>query len=106
MGEPEPVTELSKLLAMWVDSDLKIQTVVFFHNNPGVVESIEGLALRLGTTVHALRKEIADHIRVGLLRELPAGGMTILVYNRAKQDEVRRFVEQALHAKARQGANT
>lgn len=92
----DPKPELRKIFELWMDSELKLQVVVFFHNNPGVVETMEGLARRLGTNVEVLRKEIADHIRMGILTERPAGDKMVLVYNRENEDDVRAFIARTL----------
>lgn len=94
MGD-EPM-DLRKLFEVWVDSDLKAQVVVFFHNNPGVIETMEGLARRLGTSVEALRRDLADHIRLGLLRERDVGGKRVLVYDRSRRQNIERFIQDAL----------
>src|ERR1051326_3480916 len=73
--------ELHKLFEIWVDSELKAQVVVFYNNNPGVIETIEGLARRLGMGPEALRLAVADHIRLGLLQERKMGDKTVLVFN-------------------------
>ena len=85
MSEPK---DLRKLFEVWVDSELKAQIVVFFNENPGVVETLEGLARRLGTNVEALRTNIADHIELGLLKERQVGGKTVLMFDRNRRQEI------------------
>lgn len=80
--------DFTKIMELWVASDLKVQTLVFFHDNPGVIETMEGLAKRLGTTVDQLRKELAGHIELGLIKQEKAGKFTILVFDRKREDDV------------------
>lgn len=87
---------LKKLLELWVDSTLKVQVVVFFHNNPGIIETVEGLARRLGTNAENLRKEIAGHVAIGVLREEKCDGLTLLMYDRRKERDVQRYIEGQL----------
>ncbi|MBI4392748.1 MAG: hypothetical protein HY556_02985 [Euryarchaeota archaeon] len=84
--------ETEALLAAWADSDTKIQVLVFFHRNPGIIETLEGLALRLGIPQETLRKEIAEHVRLGIVRLRDAGGRKVLVYDRHRNDEVERLI--------------
>ena len=86
--------EASKILELWVATDLKVQVLVFYHDNPGVMETMEGLALRLGTTVAALRKEIAGHLALGLIKKQKAGPLTILVFDRQREGEVQSAIDQ------------
>lgn len=97
--KPEP-SSLSKLFELWVDSTLKVQVVVFFHNNPGIIETVEGLAKRLGTSVDELRREIAGHLSLGILQERKMDGLTLLVYDRRKEGDVQRFVEEELRRRS------
>ncbi|MBI2078301.1 MAG: hypothetical protein HYT80_08045 [Euryarchaeota archaeon] len=96
MPGPSKKPDLKKLLELWVDSSLKVQVVVFFHDNPGIIETLEGLAKRLGTNVDHLRKEIAGHISLGILRQQKTDGMTLLVYDRRKEADVQRFIEHEM----------
>ena len=102
---PPPKDDLHRLFDSWVASDLKAQILVFFHNNPGVVETVEGLARRMGTSAEAMRTDVADHVSLGVLRSRVVGGKTVLLYNRAREDEIRRFIEEKIRAK-HEGVNT
>ena len=88
--------DLKKLLELWVDSSLKVQVIVFFHDNPGILETLEGLAKRLGTSVDRLRKEIAGHLSLGILHEQKVDGITLLVYDRRKEGSVQNFIEREM----------
>lgn len=94
MTKTDKEPEFSKIMELWVATDLKVQVLVFYHDNPGVLETLEGLALRLGTSVEALRKEIAGHLALGLIQEKKAGAHTILVFDRKRESEVQRAIEQ------------
>jgi hypothetical protein len=73
--------------------------VVFFNNNPGIIETMEGLARRLGTTVEALRRDLADHISLGLLHERRVGDKTVLIYDRSRRGELEKLVEDTLNSR-------
>lgn len=96
MTEEEGKEELKKLFEVWVSTGLKVQIVVFFHDNPGVVETLEGLARRMGITTEALRQEIRDHVALGIIRERHVGDKTVLVYNKSKEQEIQDFITERL----------
>lgn len=87
---------LRKLFEVWVDSDLKAQVVVFYNENPGVIETVDGLARRLGLHAEALRAAIDDHIRYGLLHERRVGDKTVLIFNRDRRAALQDAIVQAL----------
>ena len=92
-GQAAPGKDLRKLFEVWMDSEMKAVITVFYHNNPGVVETLDGLARRLGTTPEALRDHVQAHINLGLLHEKQVGDKTVLVFDRQRRKEFERFIE-------------
>jgi hypothetical protein len=103
MTKDDAQQEFSKIMELWVATDLKVQVLVFYHDNPGVIETMEGLALRLGTNVEALRREIAGHVALGLIQEKKAGTHTLLIFDRKREDEVRKTIEKHFRDLASKG---
>ncbi|MDD5502702.1 MAG: hypothetical protein PHH26_04465 [Candidatus Thermoplasmatota archaeon] len=95
-NDPKQPKDIKKLFEVWISSDMKCQVLVFFHNNPGVVETLEGLAKRMGVSVEALEKEISDHVTLGLLKERQVDHKKVLIYNKEKESEIERFIIDAL----------
>lgn len=95
-GAPPEEADLRKLFEVWVDSDLKAQLVVFYNNNPGVVETPEGLARRLGTSLEAIRGTLDDHIRLGLLRERRLGEKTVLMFDRERRAAMQSMIVDSI----------
>ena len=94
-GDDKP-DDLRKIFELWVDSEMKVHILVFYHNNPGVIETAEGLARRLGTDVESLRNDLADQVEMGILRERKAGDKTVLVYDRKREAELTDVIQDAL----------
>lgn len=88
--------DLKKLFEVWMDNETKLMITVFYRNNPGVVETLDGLATRLGTTPEHLREAIADHVSIGLLKERQVGDKTVLVYDRAMRTDMERFITEEI----------
>lgn len=88
--------DFKKTLELWVNSDLKIQALVFFHDNPGVMETIEDLAKRLGANVAGLRKDLAGHLALGIIKKQKAGPHTLLVFDREREGEVQGAIARHL----------
>lgn len=98
MADEEP---LERLFETWLSSAEKVRLAAFYHRNPGVVETVEGLALRLGLEPEELRRDLADHVRLGLLRERRLGDKTLLVFDPRRRDEVGQLIERALAGRRR-----
>lgn len=93
---PDGMPDLQKLFEVWVDSELKAQIIVFYNLNPGVIETMEGLARRLGLNPEALRVAVDDHVRLGLLTERVVGGKTVLVFNRDRRQALQELLTKAI----------
>lgn len=52
-----------------LDSDTKAELLTFFHGNLRTVDSLQGLAVRLGRKPSELEDDLNDLVRIGLLRE-------------------------------------
>ncbi len=88
--------DLRKVFEVWMDSEMKAMITVFFHRNPGVVETMEGLARRLGTTPEALKEHVQSHLELGLLRERKIGEKTVLVFDAQGQADFEAFLQDEI----------
>lgn len=93
---PEGPDDLRRIFEVWMDSEMKAMIAVFYARNPGVVETLEGLARRLGTSPEALRDHVASHIRLGLLQERDVHGKTVLVFDRDRRAEFEAMIEDKI----------
>lgn len=90
MTDLEP--DLRRLFEVWINSERKARIVVFFHQNPGLIETLEGLARRLGTTVEALAEDVRDHITLGLLTERVLGEKRVLMYDSSRRGDIEEMI--------------
>ncbi|MHB8633458.1 MAG: hypothetical protein ACYDBQ_05740 [Thermoplasmatota archaeon] len=101
MADPLPKPGYTKIMEMWMASDLKVQVLVFFHDNPGVIETVEGLARRLGVPLEDLEKEIQGQVALGLLQERQADRMKVLVFDRKREAELQKAIADEVRAIAK-----
>lgn len=93
---PKSADSMKKVLEVWMDSETKVRLLVFFRQNPGLVETIEGLARRLGTPVDRLSADVRQQVELGLLREKNVAGHTIYLVDRDRWKEFDRLVEESV----------
>jgi hypothetical protein len=82
-----------------LSSDLLADAVVLFRNNPGLVDTEEAVARRLGVSRAKFAVEARAMKKVGIIREEKVGGATILSYDRAADEAVSAYVGEALARK-------
>lgn len=96
--------DLKQLFELWMDSPLKVQIVSFYHRNPGMIETVEGLAQRIGSDPEMVRKTVADHLKLGFLRERNLGPMKVIVYDPSTEKRLQDYVAQQVKSRGRRSA--
>jgi len=77
-------------------SDLLADTLTLFRNNPGLVDTKEAVAKRLGVSPKRLAVEVEAMKRVGLLKEERISGFRILFFDMAADATLSRYVGERL----------
>jgi predicted transcriptional regulator len=60
---------MTRLLSSEVKGDL----LVMFHKNPGIMDTMDGVARRIGRTASAVETDVEDLVKLGLLRKKRIG---------------------------------
>lgn len=95
--EFKDIGSMQKVIEVWVDSDSKVRLLVFFRQNPGIIETLEGLAQRLSLPIEKLSQEVRAHIEIGLLHSRDmAGGKTVYYFDRERWQELESLIVSAL----------
>jgi hypothetical protein len=94
MADMDP--RLLEFLQSKVNSFVKWDLVNFFYDSPHTTDTAENIARYAGRGVEAIRTELAELARDGVLEESRLGGMT--VYSLASDPEVREMLEQFVKA--------
>jgi predicted transcriptional regulator len=75
---------LSTLLASEVRGDL----LVLFHKNPGLIDTVDGVARRVGRTTIAVISDVRELLQLGVLRQKRIGSSEVVYLDRAKDREL------------------
>lgn len=79
---------LNKLLSSEVKGDL----LVLFHRNPGLIDSVEGVARRIGRFPSSVEADVQEFIDLGILMSRKIGGSEVVLLNRSKDKEIQGVV--------------
>jgi predicted transcriptional regulator len=88
---------LETLLASEVTGDL----LVLFHRNPGLIDTLDSVARRIGRTGSSIEEDVQTLVNVGILKTRKIGRSEVLLLDRAKDQEVLDVI--AKHLKNLQG---
>jgi hypothetical protein len=75
---------LSTLLASEVRGDL----LFLFHRNPGLIDTVDGVARRVGRTTIAVISDVRELLQLGVLRQKRIGSSEVVYLDRAKDREL------------------
>lgn len=92
---------LSTLLASEVRGDL----LVLFHRNPGLIDTIDGVARRIGRTAAMIGSDIMELVNLGVLKQRKIGGSEVIFLDRKRDREVLESVASHLRTVKESGEN-
>ncbi len=83
---------LSTLLASEVRGDL----LILFHKNPGLIDTVDGIARRIGRTTISVISDVRELLQLGLLKQERIGASEVVFLDRAKDREILELVANHL----------
>ena len=75
---------MSVLLASEVRGDL----LIMFHKNPGLIDTVDGVARRIGRTTVAVISDVRELLQLGILKQKRIGASEVVFLDRAKDREI------------------
>lgn len=76
------------LLRRLLSSEVKSKLLVLFHKNPELIDTVEGVARRIGRIASAVDAEVQDLVDLGILRRRSIGRSQVLSLDSAKDKEI------------------
>jgi hypothetical protein len=93
-GSVEATTELvgGYQAFQFFSTEIKGDLLILFHRNPGLIDTIDAVARRIGRTARAIEEDIRDLLAIGILRTRKIGAYEVITFNRSKDDEVQESI--------------
>ena len=85
-----------------LDSEVKGQLLVLFHKNPGLIDTVEGIARRIGRTAPAIENDIKDLAQFELVRLTKYDDVTAVSFNHEKDREIQDAILEHLKSLSEQ----
>lgn len=87
----------SQLFQSMLSSEIKGDLLVLFHKNPGLIDSLEGVARRIGRIGAAIQSDVQDMVNAHILGTKRIGGREIIFLDRsgdkAAQDTILSYLK-------------
>ncbi|MCS4539435.1 MAG: hypothetical protein HYU03_01930 [Thaumarchaeota archaeon] len=93
----------SEVLQRLLSSEIKGDLLVLFHKNPGLVDTMDGVARRIGMVAKSVEGDAKDLVNLGVLATKRIGSSEVVFLNHEKDKEVQETVENYLKGLKRDG---
>jgi len=81
-------TGLRQLSEKLIGTEIKAELLRLFHMNPGILDTIDSIARRIGRMPNDVETEIVTLLDLGVLRKERFGKLDVLSLNTRKDKEV------------------
>jgi len=81
-------TGLRQLSEKLIGTEIKAELLRLFHMNPGVLDTVDGIARRIGRMPNDVETEIVTLVDLGVLRRERFGKLDVVSLNTRKDKEV------------------
>ena len=81
-----------EILSVLLANETRADLLTMFRKNPGLIDSLEGVARRVGRTTAAIQGDIAELVRLGVLKSRKIGNNEVVCLDRVKDSEIQNNV--------------
>ncbi len=85
-----------EILDVLLANETRADLVTLFRKNPGLVDSLEGVARRIGRRQVAIQEDISELVKLGILRSRRLGTSEVISIDRLKDKEIQNEVGEFL----------
>ena len=83
-----------------LSSDTKADLLMLFHNNPGLTDTIEGVARRIGRTASEIEPDVKDLVDLGVLVKERFGKLDVVSFDTNKDNQIQEIISNQLKRRA------
>ena len=77
-------------------NETRADLVTLFRKNPGLIDSLEGVARRIGRSQSAIQQDIAELVKLGVLKQRKMGANEVISIDRNRDKEIQNEVGEFL----------
>jgi len=94
-------TGLRELSEKLIGTEIKAELLRLFHMNPGILDTVESIARRIGRMPKDVEIEISTLVELGVLRKERFGKLDVLSLNTSKDKEVQKKLAALIEESAK-----
>jgi hypothetical protein len=77
-----------QLFSTLLGSETRGELLILFHRNPGLIDTMEGVARRIGRTAAQIEADVKALVELGVLVQKMIGGVIVIRLDRQKDKQV------------------
>jgi len=81
-----------EILDRLLSSDVKGDLLLLFHKNPGLIDTMESVARRIGRVTKTIETDIRDLVDLGVLKTKHIGRFEVFLLDRARDKELQKTI--------------
>ena len=82
------LTNGNELLDRLLSSEVKADLLLLFHKNPDLVDTLEGVARRIGRTGSSIESQVNDLVELGVLNKEQVGKSEAFFMNHVRDKQI------------------
>lgn len=82
------MTDGQEILSVLLANETRADLVSMFRKNPGLIDSLEGVARRIGRTSESIQDDMIELIKLGVLKSRKIGHNEVISLDRVKDKEI------------------
>jgi hypothetical protein len=94
-----------QMITTLLSSQVRGELLILYHRNPGLLDTIDGVARRIGRTGISIEKDVRDLVNLGVLKTKKIGSSEVILLDRARDREVLETIASHIKTLDRRGEN-
>jgi len=90
------VVEGRTLLSKLLSSETKGELLILFRRNPGIMDTVEGVARRIGKRANAVEPDVKEFLDLGLLKRKRIGNAEVIFLNTKMDKKIQEGIAKYL----------
>jgi len=86
------LTTVDELLMKILDSDIKADLLTLFYKSPGVIDTMDGVAWRIGLQGKDIENDVKELVEIGLLKVKRFSKNEVIFFQRSRDMEVQQIL--------------
>jgi predicted transcriptional regulator len=82
------MNEARQIIATLLSSEVRGELLILFHRNSGLVDTIDGVARRIGRTGFSIENDLRELVNLGVLKTKKIGTSEVFLLDRARDREI------------------